>query len=169
MDNPTGRVLSLVDSPDGMRAVVSVEQAPVCARCAAGKGCGAGLFSAQQGERNIEAIVPAGMTVNVNDDVEVALAPDNILRAARIVYGIPLAGALAGAAAAYAAELGDEAAVGIALLGLFVGLAVSRRRLRQALTIVYESEVTVIIRQKQFVPPGLWQRGGLKLEAMRLE
>ena len=115
-----------------MRAVVSVAEAPVCPRCAAGKGCGAGLMATQQGERHIEVTVPAGMAVNVNDDVEVSLAPDNILRAARIVYGIPLAGALAGAAAAYAAELGDEAAVGIALVGLFVGLAVSRRRLRQA-------------------------------------
>jgi positive regulator of sigma E activity len=132
MDNPTGRVLSLVDSPDGVRAVVAVAEAPVCPRCAAGKGCGAGLLATPQGEHNIEVNVPPGMAVAINDDVEVSLAPDNILRAALIVYGMPLSGALAGAALAYAAGFGDEGAVGAALLGLGAGLAIGRYRLRQA-------------------------------------
>ena len=132
MDNPTGRVLSLVDSPDGMRAVVAVSDAPVCPRCAAGKGCGAGLLATQHGARNIEVVVPAGMAVTIDDDVEVSLAPRNILRAALIVYGLPLLGALAGVALAYAAGLGDEGAVGTALLGLGAGLLVGRHRLGRA-------------------------------------
>lgn len=103
----------------------------MCARCAAGKGCGAGLLAPEAGERHIEATVPAGMSLAVNDDVEVSLAPDNILRAAMIVYGLPMLGALAGAAFAYAIELGDKGAAGAALLGLGAGLAVSRRKLRQ--------------------------------------
>ena len=132
MDNPIGRVLSLVDSPDGMHAIVAVAEAPVCPRCAAGKGCGAGLLAAQSGERSIEAAVPPGMAISVNDDVEVSLAPENILRAALTVYGIPLLGALAGAALAFAAGLGDDGAVAAALAGLGAGLVISRHRLRQA-------------------------------------
>ncbi len=132
MDNPTGRVLSLVDGPDGMRAVVAVSEAPVCPRCAAGKGCGAGLLATQQGERNIEVTVPANLSVNINDDVEVSLAPDNILRAALIVYGIPLLGALAGTMLAYFVGLDDVGVVTSALLGLGAGLAAGRLKLRQA-------------------------------------
>jgi sigma-E factor negative regulatory protein RseC len=132
MDNPIGRVLSLVDSPNGARAVVAVQDAPVCPRCAAGKGCGAGLLAPGTGERRIEATVPAGMSLAVNDDVEVSLAPDNILRAAMIVYGLPMLGALTGAAFSYAIALGDKGAAGAALLGLGAGLVISRRKLQQA-------------------------------------
>lgn len=132
MQNPTGRVLSLVDSPDGMRAVVAVEQAPVCARCAAGKGCGAGILASRPGGQRIEASVPAGLALQVDDDVQVSLAPHDILRAALVVYGMPLAGALGGAALGAVAGLGDEGAVGAALLGLGAGLAASRRRLGRA-------------------------------------
>jgi positive regulator of sigma E activity len=89
------------------------------------------LLAPEAGERRIEAIVPAGMSLAVNDDVEVSLTPHNILRAAMIVYGLPMLGALAGAAFAYAIALGDKGAAGAALLGLGAGLAVSRRKLRQ--------------------------------------
>jgi sigma-E factor negative regulatory protein RseC len=132
MDNPTGRVLSLVDSPDGARAIVMVRDVPACPRCAAGKGCGAGLLSTNTGERRIEASVPGGLAVAVDDDVEVSMAPDNILRAAAIVYGIPLLGALAGAVLAYIVSLGDSGAAGAALAGLGIGLVVSRQQLRRA-------------------------------------
>jgi len=132
MDNPTGRVLSLVDSPDGARAVVAVQDLPACPRCAAGKGCGAGVFAVSDGERKVEARVPTNLVVSVADVVELSLAPDNVLRAAAIVYGIPLLGALAGAVIAYGARAGDVGAAGAALLGLAVGLFFSRQKLRQA-------------------------------------
>lgn len=130
MDNPTGRVVSLVDSRDGARAVVEVDTAQTCPRCAAGKGCGAGLL--QPGNRRqIEVEIPDGMYPHVDDTVEVSLEPRNLLQAAATVYGLPLTGALAGAAFAYAMALGDTGAAAAALLGLAGGLAVSRWRLRQ--------------------------------------
>jgi sigma-E factor negative regulatory protein RseC len=132
MNNPTGRVLSLVDSPLGARAIVCVHDVPACPRCAAGKGCGAGLFAAKPGERRIEVTVPTGLTVAVDDEVEVCLTSDRILRAAAIVYGIPMLGALAGALIAYGAGFADEGAAATALAGLGIGLVISRRRLRQA-------------------------------------
>jgi positive regulator of sigma E activity len=122
--------VSLVDSRDGARAVVEVEAAAACPRCAAGKGCGAGLL-APGWRRQIEVEVPDGIYPHIDDRVEVALAPQHLLQAAATVYGFPLTGALAGAAFAYALALGDTAAAVAALVGLGVGLAASRWRLRQ--------------------------------------
>jgi positive regulator of sigma E activity len=130
MENPTGRVVSLVDSGGGVRAVVEVDTAAACPRCAAGKGCGAGLLQ-PAGRNQIEVAIPEGLSPHVDDRVEVTLAPRNLLQAAATVYGFPLTGGLAGAAFAYALELGDSAAAVAALLGLGIGLAASRRRLRQ--------------------------------------
>ena len=131
MTNPTGRVVSLVDSHDGARAIVEVAAA-ACPRCAAGKGCGAGVFAAGSSERQVEAQIPRGLEVAVGDVVDLTLAPSNVLRAARIVYGYPMAGAIAGAALAWGLGFGDAAAAACALLGLFGGLAVGRQRLRDA-------------------------------------
>ncbi len=130
MDNPTGRIVSLVDSRNGARAVVEVDAAAACPRCAAGKGCGAGLLQSG-GRRQIEVDVPDGITPHVDAEVEVSLAPRNLLQAAATVYGFPLTGGLAGAAFAYALALGDAAAAVATLLGLGLGLVVSRWRLRQ--------------------------------------
>ena len=130
MDNPTGRVVSLVDNRSGARAVVEFDTAAACPRCAAGKGCGAGLLQ-PGGRRQIEVVVPDDMHPMVDDRVEVSLAPRNLLQAAVTVYGFPLTGGLAGAAFAYALVLGDTAAAVAALLGVGAGLAASRWRLRQ--------------------------------------
>jgi positive regulator of sigma E activity len=131
MENPTGRILSLVDGADGARALVKVAAAAACPRCAAGKGCGAGIFAVGDSEREIEASVPVGLTVAVDDVVEISLAPDNVLQAAILVYGLPLSGAILAAAVAYAFSLGDVGAAMAALLGLGGGLAAGRWRLRQ--------------------------------------
>ena len=123
--------MSLVDSDDGARAVVAVEVAAACPRCAAGKGCGAGLLAGNGGERQVEASVRDGLSLATDDIVEIALAPDNLLRAAIIVYGLPMLGAAIGAVIAFGLSLGDAAAAIAALLGLGCGLAISRWRLQQ--------------------------------------
>ena len=130
MDNPTGRVVSLDDSHSRARAVVEIDAAAACPRCAAGKGCGAGLLQ-PGGPRQIEVEIPDGLIAHVDDRVEVSLAPRNLLQAATTVYGFPLTGGLAGAAFAYAQGLGDTAAAVAALLGLGGGLVASRWRLRR--------------------------------------
>lgn len=123
--------MSLVDSTHGARAVVVVDVASACPRCAAGKGCGAGLFANGGGERQVEATIRPGLDIAADDIVEIALAPDNLLQAAIIVYGLPMLGAVVATAIAYALSLGDAAAAAAALLGLGSGLALSRWRLRQ--------------------------------------
>lgn len=123
--------MSLSNGTDGARAIISVEVAAACPRCAAGKGCGAGLMTGTDRDREVEATVRAGLDIAENDIVEISLAPDNLLRAAAIVYGLPMLGAVAAAACAYAFSLGDAAAALAALAGLASGLAVSRWRLQQ--------------------------------------
>ncbi len=123
--------MSLVDGPDGMRAIVNVDAAAACPRCAAGRGCGAGLFAAGADERRVEASIAPGVELAANDMVEISLAPENLLRAALIVYGLPMLGAALGAALAYAFSLGDAAAATAAVAGLAAGLLLGRWRLRQ--------------------------------------
>jgi sigma-E factor negative regulatory protein RseC len=132
MNNPQGRVVSLVDSADGVHAIIAVEMASACPRCAAGKGCGAGIFASDGDDRQVEASVRQGLAIAVDDLVEISLAPDNLLRAASIVYGLPMLGAVIGASLAYAFGLADAAAAVIALLGLAAGLVISRWRLGRA-------------------------------------
>ena len=129
MHNPRGRVLSFTTNGDDLRAVVDVPDMPACARCAAGKGCGAGLFVAGTGSRRVEAVVSPELRLEVGDEVELQVSPDSLLQASFLVYGVPLSGGVAGAAAAYALSLGDAGSALLALLGVAGGMLVSRRYL----------------------------------------
>ena len=124
--------MSLVDSADGVRAVVEVKVAASCPRCASGKGCGAGIFTvSSSAAQPVEASVRKGLDLSEGDVVEISLAPDNLLQAAIIVYGLPMLGAIAGATLAYAFSLRDAVAAMAALIGMAAGLVVSRWRVRQ--------------------------------------
>jgi positive regulator of sigma E activity len=129
MDDPTGRIITFVSDGDGLRALVDVDAGEVCPRCAAGHGCGAGIFTGQQKIRRVEAHIAPGLDVDEGDTVRIELAQSNVLRAAAIVYGLPLSGAAIAAATAYLAGLGDAGAASLAILGLLGGLYVGRRRL----------------------------------------
>lgn len=132
MENPKGTVLAV--DLEGLRPAARVEVAAAftCARCASGKGCGAGIFGAKGGSRRIDARIATGITVHEGDEVRIELAPRQILSAAVIVYGLPLAGAVLAAAAAYAAGLGDVPASFAGLAGIAAGILISRRRLRMS-------------------------------------
>ncbi len=52
---------------DGRRAIVAVEGALTCPRCAAGKGCGAGSFQAGDRQRRVASRIPDGLAVSGND------------------------------------------------------------------------------------------------------
>jgi sigma-E factor negative regulatory protein RseC len=133
MDDPQGRIIALVSNSGDIRAVVEVDAREVCPRCAEGRGCGAGIFTGRQKTRRVEALIAAGLDVHEGDTVRIELEPSNVLRAASIVYGLPLTGAAIAAAIAYLAGLGDGGAAVLAIVGLFAGLHAGRRRLdRQA-------------------------------------
>jgi sigma-E factor negative regulatory protein RseC len=130
MDNPRGRVLSLTQNGDDRRAVVVVAEMPVCPRCAAGKGCGAGLFASARGPQEIEALIAPGLQPGIDEEVELQMSPDNLLLASFLVYGLPLIGAIAGAAIAYGLSLDDPTAALLAICGLGSGLLISRWRVK---------------------------------------
>jgi len=115
---------------EGTCAVIDVDVA-ACPRCAAGKGCGAGLPAAAAASRRLEVPVAAGDGLAAGDVVELHLDPAHVLRASIIAYGLPMAGAIVGAAAAWTLSLGDAAAAAAALAGLALGLVAGRRRLRR--------------------------------------
>ncbi|MDX1516965.1 MAG: SoxR reducing system RseC family protein [Woeseiaceae bacterium] len=129
MERASGTVIAIAGQPAIAR--IEVAMAAACPRCAEGKGCGAGLFGRRETARCIEVPLPAGSTLAVGDVVSVDLAPRRLLEAAVIVYGWPLAGAAAGAAAAFIAGAGDVAAPLCTLLGLGGGVWLARNRLRR--------------------------------------
>lgn len=131
MNNPTGTIVSILEGGADVSAVVHVDTTISCPRCAAGKGCGAALLGAGSDSRQVEASIRPGLSVVAGDVVEIALAPDNLLEAAIIVYGLPLIGGVAAAALAFGLSLGDAAAAVAVLAGLGMGVFAGRRRLRQ--------------------------------------
>ena len=129
MQNPQGHVVSVHSDDSGIRAIVEVDSVVVCERCESGKGCGAGLLGRESGDKRVEAVVADNISVESGDLVSVVLAPRNILRAAMIVYGYPLFGAVSAAAIVFGAGLGDAYGAIAALVGLVSGILLARLRL----------------------------------------
>lgn len=129
MNNARGQILSFVEDDKGSRAVVGVAAGAACARCAAGKGCGAALFAGTT--RRVEASVPQGLNLAVGDFVELSLRSDELLRAAFIVYGLPLLTAVIAVTLAYFFSLDDRFAAYVALAGLLSGAVIARQQLRK--------------------------------------
>lgn len=128
MEKTRGRILLIL--PGGTSATVEVDTVTFCARCAAGKGCGAGVFGSDRRPRQFEAPIVYGSELRAGDEVQIELAPQSVLRAAWIVYGGPLAGALVAAAIAYAMDMTDGRSLLAIVAGLLAGAYISRRRLR---------------------------------------
>lgn len=131
MDSPRGRVIQLESSGPALLAEVEVNAASSCARCAAGKGCGAGVLAGDK-RRRVQALVAIGVEIKEGDEVRMELAPRNLLRASSLVYGVPLAAAVLTAAVAYLLDFGDLTSAFAAIAGLVGGLLVAHRRLHAA-------------------------------------
>ena len=131
MDTPEGKVVEIVRSAAGERAIVDVDAAAACPRCAAGRGCGAGILQGSGKTRRVEVLIDHGLTLREGDSVRLQLEGSSVLKASAIVYGIPLAGAAIGAAFAYLLGLGDGGASVLAIAGLAAGFLVGRRRLQR--------------------------------------
>jgi sigma-E factor negative regulatory protein RseC len=132
MTHPQGTIIEIIRDSRGARAIVDVQAEAVCARCAAGRGCGAGVFGAGRGKQRLDVVVDESLDLAVGDAVSVELAPGNVLVAALVVYGLPLAGAAVAAFLAYGLGLGDGGAALMAFGGLCAGALAGRRRLQRA-------------------------------------
>ncbi len=129
MDAPQGTVISIAS--DARSAVVEVDAAVACARCAEGRGCGAGIVASSERKRQVIVAIPSGADIARGDVVHLLLEPRDVLAAASTVYGWPLLGAACGAMLAYAASLDDMAAAASTLGGLGGAALLARLRLRQ--------------------------------------
>lgn len=129
MDTPEAKVLAV----DGERATVSVDRAAICARCAAGRGCGAGLFGVRRQPAVIEVRLAAGVVVEAGDCVRLEFASARLLHAAWLAYGLPLASMIGAVLlAARIAPANELAAVLFAACGLVAGAVYGRRLLLQS-------------------------------------
>ncbi len=129
MESPVGRIVSIADG----QATVSVDAAEVCARCAAGKGCGAGLLTGSNRTRIIEVQLSPGMEIEPGDEVKLSLAPSHLLRAAVFAYGLPLIGIVValGVASILNQALDDHFAIALAISGLVMGGLLGRHFLNK--------------------------------------
>jgi positive regulator of sigma E activity len=130
-DQVTGRVLSLIDGDDGLRADVVLDSLPACARCRAGRGCGAGVFTPENAKRRVRVGIPAGSPVAIGDTVCLAVTGTSVSAAAFTAYGLPLVGALAGGITGLLLSAGDAVAAAIVAAGLLAGAGLARRRARR--------------------------------------
>jgi len=124
----TGRVVAV--DPDGLW-VETIRQS-TCGTCAAQKGCGHALLNRiSDGKRGYIRVLPGDRETGecrIDDQVRISIPAEVILRGSLVVYILPLACMLAGAAAAVGLVPGSRdvlAALGAAL-GFGVGFALVR-------------------------------------------
>lgn len=86
METPTAEIISI----DGHDALLRVDGPLGCARCAAGKGCGAGLLTTGKSKRELRLPLPAGSNFKPGDRVQLSFLPARLLRATLYAYGLPL-------------------------------------------------------------------------------
>jgi sigma-E factor negative regulatory protein RseC len=127
MESPIATITAI---SDGM-ATVSVSRIVACARCAAGKGCGAGLLSGNPAPATLQVPVPESMGLRVGDQVSLELSPDSLLRASFLVYGLPLLGVVTILLVGWlvAGPLADRTAIALAFTGLAAGLIIGRTKI----------------------------------------
>lgn len=124
MSDAIATVISLADGT----ARVEIADRSICPRCAAGKGCGAGIFGSSRASIALTVRVAAGLKIAVGDQVTLSLAPADLVHAALYVYGAPLGGLLLASGMAYLLvdPLTDALALGFSVFGLLAGGIVGR-------------------------------------------
>ena len=106
MKDPQGTIVEIVRDSRGVTAIVDVDAEAVCARCASGRGCGAGIFGARTGRRRIDIAVGKNLELGEGDIVDIQLAPRNVLGAGAATMAL---GGLAGGVLIGRRRLRDDA------------------------------------------------------------
>ncbi|MDH5345337.1 MAG: SoxR reducing system RseC family protein [Gammaproteobacteria bacterium] len=122
METASGQVIAI----HGDVATVAITTPVACPRCAAGKGCGAGLFVGGE-DRRIEVRVPPGLDLGEGADVSLAISPRRLLTAAAVAYGLPLTAFVLCTGLGWLATGDDLPAALSGLAGLAVALLAGRR------------------------------------------
>tara|TARA_R110000772_G_scaffold141114_4_gene250473 strand:- start:110307 stop:110792 length:486 start_codon:yes stop_codon:yes gene_type:complete len=124
----TGRVVAL----EADSLWVETIRRSTCGSCAAQKGCGHGLLNRiRDGQVGLVRVLPGQFSpaeYQIDDEVEIGIPDEVIVRGSLVVYMLPLLTLLAGAAlAARWLPLSPDLAAGLGMLGGFaIGLLVVR-------------------------------------------
>jgi sigma-E factor negative regulatory protein RseC len=132
MKNFEGQIISMSADGSERTVVVEVISEVACERCASGKGCGAGLLGGKTSNRRVAATVVADLNVSNGDQVSISLEPQNLLRAAIIVYGYPMFAAVLAAIVAHFYDANDAISALLALAGLSAGVLIAKAILGRA-------------------------------------
>ncbi|TDJ31921.1 MAG: hypothetical protein E2O56_06210 [Gammaproteobacteria bacterium] len=124
-----GSVVSL----SGDRAIIETEPIQHCEACAAGRGCGAGLFARLLSSRATRLEVPNDLDVATGDRVTIGVDERGLVRASLRLYGTFLMALVVGAAAGHALALSlgwptDPVSVMMAGIAVVMAAFVLRRR-----------------------------------------
>jgi sigma-E factor negative regulatory protein RseC len=125
-------ILAKIVSISGQTAIVNVANVAVCPRCAAGKGCGAGLFGASSDAATVSVKLPDAGTYREGETIQLAIPAARLLHASLLAYGLPLAGALLFILLGrfVLQPMSDGAGIALAVAGLLVGFFAGRRQLQ---------------------------------------
>lgn len=129
MQSPFATILAVSDRV----ATVEVVRETVCPRCAAGKGCGAGLLGGSAKPVILQLPLPGRSALRRGDRVRLTLKPAHILKAALYVYGLPLFSVVLSLSVGWllVGALADKSAIAFAGCGLLVGSWAGRSLLRR--------------------------------------
>jgi sigma-E factor negative regulatory protein RseC len=110
-------------------AWVRCEAQQACQRCAEGRGCGGGALGRLLGDRlRLVRVASSDMDLRVGEGVVIGLGETALVRAALVMYLVPLLTLFAGAAIVHRLSGGlDPLVVVGGAAGLLVGLVYARR------------------------------------------
>ncbi|PLW83156.1 alginate biosynthesis protein AlgM [Kineobactrum sediminis] len=129
----TGRVVAIEEDSVWVETI----RKSTCGNCAAQQGCGHGLLNRiRDGQRGLVRVLPGEFAPNacrVHDEVSISIPEEVILRGSAIVYMVPLAAMLAGAAlgSSVLPWPEDTAALAGAVFGFLAGVITVRWHSRQ--------------------------------------
>ncbi len=122
----TGRVVAV--EQDGVW--VETVRSSTCGSCAARKGCGHGLINqVRDGERGLVRALPGPLApadCHLDDEVQISIPEEVILKGSLVVYILPLVTMLGGAGLAARLWQGDLAAALGAAAGMACGMLLVR-------------------------------------------
>jgi len=129
MESQSATVIAI----SGDRLTVRVDRAAACSRCAAGRGCGAGLLDSAGRPRVLELDAPLSCRLRPGDTVDLKMRSQDLLRASLLAYGVPLSAVLLTLAALKLTMpgVGDGPSMAAASLSLVTSFVGVRRWLRR--------------------------------------
>lgn len=113
------------------RIWVEAERQSTCGSCQVRQGCGTGLLAKHVGKRFNRIAVPNNKTVEIGQQVTVAIPEDALLQGAFLMYLVPLLALFAGTVMARWLAWPEPLQIVVGLLGLMGGFFWVASRLKQ--------------------------------------